>query len=455
MSENRHMIPDIFVSPEVLDALNTSLHKHARAHQVPQANRRTQNKSTHELRHAINHGRIIKPSLFSVLLNALFSSVEKLPRPFLDLRVKRVAAYHFFGITGIIAACVLPLVLTWSLEFSLLATITLLVVSAVLTWGYIKLSKVITQKNAVVFFNYFLVLLAGQILVLRILNQPILVYMDIMILGVGMLFAFGRMGCFMAGCCYGKPSLWGIRYDKHHTKNGFPRLMRRVRLLPTQLFESAWLFMMILFSTALLVLANTPGIALTTFLILLALGRFISELYRGDPMRPYRHGLSQAQWTASTIMASTVILQTTGILPYQMWQSFILASFLILLIASIARSKYASLHALNSARHIHEIADLFESFQKGSLIPASTQKAVYLKKTSQNIQLSENWIPITGRGRLRHITLSSFDQHMRSKQALGLSRFIMSLCKQTGIHVLLSDSDNIYHLIYFMIEANE
>ena len=43
---------------------------------------------------------------------------------------------------------------------------------------------------------------------------PIRRYLDILAIGLLMALAFGRMGCFLNGCCFGKPTeqLWGVRF---------------------------------------------------------------------------------------------------------------------------------------------------------------------------------------------------------------------------------------------------
>ena len=447
------MIQDDHSETDVLDALRESLFNHAQAHRVRSENSEASPISNGVIQKTLESLTTSRPSLFARTLAHVFGIVENIPRPFFDLRIKTVASYHFFGITGIILGCTYPILLTYFLNLSVGTTTILLFSSALLTWAYVKLTILITKKDAVVFFNYFLTLLTGAVLILRILNQPILVYMDIVILGAGLLFAFGRIGCFMAGCCYGKPNLIGIRYNKFHKKNGFPHALLSVRLMPIQLIESAWLFLITIICTALVFTTIIPGIALTSFLILLALGRFVFEFFRGDPYRPYMKGFSQAQWTSIGMMASVFILQVLGILPLEWWQSFILASFLILLIALTLRTKNVSLCSLYSATHLHEIANVFEVFKKGSLIPASTRKAIYVKTTSQNIQLSENRIPLKDRTALHHITLSSLGDQLSPQRAEGLARYMMGWHKQQGIHALLPDNDNVYHLIHFTIDT--
>ncbi len=48
--------------------------------------------------------------------------------------------------------------------------------------------------------------------------------------------AFGRMGCFFAGCCYGKPTDHGIVFPSGGS-NG-------VEVIPTQLYEALFLFVL-------------------------------------------------------------------------------------------------------------------------------------------------------------------------------------------------------------------
>lgn len=78
----------------------------------------------------------------------------------------------------------------------------------------------------------------------------------------------GRIGCLMAGCCYGKPSTWGIEL------HGCIRY-------PTQLFESILsLFIFIYFLYSLKGTNQTRGIYLFKFLILYGIVRFFVEYFR-------------------------------------------------------------------------------------------------------------------------------------------------------------------------------
>jgi phosphatidylglycerol:prolipoprotein diacylglycerol transferase len=91
--------------------------------------------------------------------------------------------------------------------------------------------------------------------------------------------AIGRIGCFMAGCCYGKPTdmMWGVVFTD-------PRCIAKLNipLHPTQLYSS--LSGLIIF--IILVVINSKkkfnGQVLLWFLILHSTGRLLIERFRGD-----------------------------------------------------------------------------------------------------------------------------------------------------------------------------
>ena len=110
--------------------------------------------------------------------------------------------------------------------------------------------------------------------------------------------AFGRIGCFFAGCCYGKPtdSFLGVQ---------FPFLDHKVH--PTQLYEAAFLF--ILFAV-MLYLYLKKGFKHNLSLYLLSYGifRFLIEFIRGDDRGAFVGGISPSQfWALVMIVASVAV----------------------------------------------------------------------------------------------------------------------------------------------------
>lgn len=86
--------------------------------------------------------------------------------------------------------------------------------------------------------------------------------------------AFGRIGCFLAGCCYGKPTDSWIGVE-------FPGLGKRI---PTQLIEAVFLFIL---TAVLIIIIFKTNFRWTLHLYLgsYSIFRFIIEFFRGDAER--------------------------------------------------------------------------------------------------------------------------------------------------------------------------
>ncbi len=97
--------------------------------------------------------------------------------------------------------------------------------------------------------------------------------------------AFGRIGCFLVGDDYGRPTdlPWGIAFPE-----GAPPTVERVH--PTQLYEAAWLFALTLF---LWRRRHRSPLLWGEYLVLAAVARFAIEFLRLNPRLVA--GLSEAQ----------------------------------------------------------------------------------------------------------------------------------------------------------------
>lgn len=87
-----------------------------------------------------------------------------------------------------------------------------------------------------------------------------------------------RIGCFLNGCCYGKPtnSFLGVVFPNLDGTPSFEHLTR----YPTQLFSSAFGFILFGFLMFLWKRKKFDGQLFLLFLILYAIERFIVEMYR-------------------------------------------------------------------------------------------------------------------------------------------------------------------------------
>ena len=97
--------------------------------------------------------------------------------------------------------------------------------------------------------------------------------------------AFGRVGCFFYGCCYGRDSdAWCAVTFPAGSPSWHEHGRRMVSVLPTQLFEAAALLM--LFAALLWLWRRRwrrPGLVFGAYLAGYAVIRFGLEILRGDP----------------------------------------------------------------------------------------------------------------------------------------------------------------------------
>lgn len=114
----------------------------------------------------------------------------------------------------------------------------------------------------------------------KIKKIPFLSFIDRIAIYAALVQSFGRIGCFFAGCCYGKTTelAWSVVYN--HPEHMAPL---HVHLHPTQLYSSALLFLIFLFLYFYLGKKQTkPGIIFFSYLILISAERFIVDFFRND-----------------------------------------------------------------------------------------------------------------------------------------------------------------------------
>lgn len=110
--------------------------------------------------------------------------------------------------------------------------------------------------------------------------------------------AFGRIGCFFAGCCHGTETdcFLGVK---------FPHLLHPVH--PTQLYEAAFLFL--LFGVlSYLLLKKKFRYNMPVYLIAYGIFRFLNEFLRGDHRGELVTGISPSQFWSLLMVAGGVAL---------------------------------------------------------------------------------------------------------------------------------------------------
>lgn len=119
--------------------------------------------------------------------------------------------------------------------------------------------------------------------------------------------AFGRVGCFLNGCCYGHPTSmpWGVVYPP----DTFPALeFGAAPLHPAQLYNA--LFGLALFAVlwATRRRFTTPGVLFWTFLVAFALGRIVLDGWRAYEPGALLLSLGGVEITESQVMSAAMAL---------------------------------------------------------------------------------------------------------------------------------------------------
>lgn len=123
-------------------------------------------------------------------------------------------------------------------------------------------------------------------------------YADILAAAVPFFHFFGRIGCFLGGCCYGIESDFGFTF--HHS---FIEAANGVNRFPVQLFEAGFNLLLFFFILTLLNKGRLKNRLFFLYLFIYAVGRFILEFFRGDSYRGFLFGLSTSQIISLLILA--------------------------------------------------------------------------------------------------------------------------------------------------------
>jgi phosphatidylglycerol:prolipoprotein diacylglycerol transferase len=123
--------------------------------------------------------------------------------------------------------------------------------------------------------------------------------------------AIGRIGCFMAGDDYGRPTdvPWAVTFTDPDAANigGAPL---GVPLHPVQLYESVVCAILFVFLVRLGRRRHREGDIILTYTAVYAAARFVLEFYRGDADRGFVFGgaLSTSQFIAVVMFTITLIV---------------------------------------------------------------------------------------------------------------------------------------------------
>ncbi|GIL23721.1 MAG: prolipoprotein diacylglyceryl transferase [Bacteroidota bacterium] len=150
---------------------------------------------------------------------------------------------------------------------------------------YLSQPKKLFSGSGFVFYGSLLTTIPVMLWYFKKIKVPVLGMLDVMAAVTCIVHGFGRIGCFMAGCCYGLPT------------DGFLSVVftnpvcqaepLNTPLYPTQLFEATFIFSLLILLFVLKKKKQFDGQLFLIYLMVYAAGRAILELFRGDMERGF------------------------------------------------------------------------------------------------------------------------------------------------------------------------
>jgi Prolipoprotein diacylglyceryl transferase len=367
-------------------------------------------------------------------------------------------AFKVCGYTGLVLAVLLAIGMAAHLRLSLWVLIVIVAAAVVTFFALVMATKIITGEERIIYYHHEIAVMIVAAIALWLMRQPILPYLDVTILGIGVFLACGRMGCLMVGCCHGRPYHWGVHYKQEHADAGFTPYYVGLRLFPIQAVESFWVLSTVTVGSFFVLGGYPSGTALAWYVIAYDVGRFCFEFMRGDPDRPYLWGYSQPQWISLLLMCLVVMAELSGVLPFHMWHSIATACLMFAMIGITLRRHFqvTATHRLLHPHHIREVADALELLREPpeqqtvrcgwTVLPSQDDVTIRIGSTSLGVQISAGKVR-GAKGDVCHYTVSYRHGGMTEEVARLLARLILKLKLADGEGELLQGEQGVFHLL--------
>ncbi len=171
-------------------------------------------------------------------------------------------------------------------------------------WDYYAqtpLEIILINKGGLVYYGGFLAAAGAAVIFNRIRREPFWPFTDFAITSLPLGHAFGRFGCFLNGCCYGRESeffssLSHQAYQKH----------------PVQLYEAFGELAVFIILLNVYKRKSGTGLVFSLYLVLYPILRFVCEFFRGDPR------LRAGSLTLAQIASLSLLLAGAALLSWRL-----------------------------------------------------------------------------------------------------------------------------------------
>ena len=165
-----------------------------------------------------------------------------------------------------------------------------------------------------VFYGGFIGAVSALFLFLRNKNIALIKALDFFAPALALGHAIGRIGCFLAGCCYGKPTDSFIGVVFNHPDTLVPHHLQHTHLYPTQLFEVFANLILFFILATIYKKQKKDGTTTLVYIMAYALVRFLIEFFRGDDRGSALLGLYPSQIIALILFLGATLWLFRGFL---------------------------------------------------------------------------------------------------------------------------------------------
>ena len=171
---------------------------------------------------------------------------------------------------------------------------------------FYKLSLMQILRGGFVFYGGLIGGLLGLVIYVKQFKRNMPHYFDVFAAVLPLGHAFGRIGCFFAGCCYGMEYHGPFSHTYTQTEGLTPL---GVPLFPIQLLEALLLATLsIVLIIVFFKFSNKNYLVTQVYIYSYAVIRFVLEFFRGDKERGAAFALSTSQWISIALIVICFII---------------------------------------------------------------------------------------------------------------------------------------------------
>lgn len=157
-----------------------------------------------------------------------------------------------------------------------------------------------------VFYGSFIFSITALLIFFRYKKLKPAPLFDILAVCTAIVHSFGKIGCFFAGCCYGKICTPGIGVS--YTMDISQARPLHTPLYPVQLIDAFVLLLAALFMFWYNTRKKFEGELMLIYVFIYATARFFTEFLRGDDDRGFIGPLSQSQWVSIGLVSIALVI---------------------------------------------------------------------------------------------------------------------------------------------------